>query len=92
MKLLSLIRLGHKDRIAVPPFGGDVRPAVMGPTNIKGQLARLAFVRVFLLTIIVSVSLACLVLAIRTPMIMGTELFVGDGSAVGCHVQSYEVD
>lgn len=83
---------GGRAKLDIPPFGGDVRPAVMGPTNIKGQLAFYAAIRTFLLTVIVVVAVAVLVLAWRTPSIMGTELFVADGSALGCHVPSFYVE
>lgn len=84
-------RLGLKsNRIQIPAFGGDVRPSVLGPQKISAQLGRLAFLRTFLTSVISVVAVACLGLAIRTPSIMATELFVADGSALGCHVQSYE--
>lgn len=91
MNPLAFLR-GRKGRVTVPAFGGDIRPSVVGPANIKSQLARLAFFRVFLSTVLVTLALVCLALAIRTPSIMGTELFVGDGSAVGCHVEAYEAE
>lgn len=68
-----------------------MRPPVMGPSAIRGQLGRLAFVRVLLQSMILVVALANLALAVRTPFVMGTELFVADGSAVGCHVTSFPV-
>ena len=73
----------------IPAFGGDVRPAVMGPANIKASLSRLAFIRTLLTAIILVVALTCAFLAWRTPRIMGTELFVADGSSLGCHVPSF---
>lgn len=84
--------LGRRAKFDIPPFGGDVRPAVMGPQNIKAQLARYAAIRTFLLSVIVVVALAILVLAWRTPGIMSTELFVADGSSLGCHVPSFGVE
>lgn len=80
----------HRSRkLDIPAFGGDVRPAVMGPANIKASLARLAFIRTLLTATILVVALTSAVLAWRTPRIMGTELFVADGSSLGCHVPSF---
>lgn len=81
--------IGGRTKLAIPAFGGDVRPAVMGPANIKASLARLAAIRTFLTTVILVLCIAILVLAWRTPSIMGTELFVADGSSLGCHVPSF---
>lgn len=89
MTLLDRIRL-RRNRIPIPAFGGSIRPAVVGPQSISKQLARLAFVRTFLTSMICVVAIVCLGLAIRTPTIMATELFVADGSALGCLVQSYD--
>lgn len=89
MALLDRIGL-RKNRIQIPPFGGDIRPAVVGPQSIQKQLGRLAFARTFLTSIIIVVALVCLGLAIRTPSIMATELFVADGSALGCLIPSHD--
>lgn len=84
--------LRRRSRLAIAPFGGDIRPPVMGPTQIQGQLARLAAARTFLTAIVTVLALVNLGFAIRTPGIMGTELFVSDGSAFGCHVPSFPAD
>lgn len=89
MTLLDWLGL-RKNRIQVPAFGGGIRPTVVGPQAIQKQLAFYAFLRTFLTSIIVVVALVCLGLAIRTPSIMATELFVADGSALGCLIPSYE--
>ena len=83
---------GRRNRVAFPAFGGDVRPPVLGPVSIKVRLARLATIRTLLSSIIIVVALANIALAVRTPGIMGTELFVADGSALGCHVASSLVE
>lgn len=80
----------RKKRIHLPAFGGDIRPPVHGPHTIKGGLGRLAFARTFLSAVIGVLVVVCLGLIWRTPTIMGTELFVADGSALGCHVPSYD--
>jgi hypothetical protein len=83
---------GRRKRVAFPAFGGDVRPPILGPVGIKAQLARLATIRTLLSSIILVVALANIALALRTPGVMGTELFVADGSALGCHVASIPVE
>lgn len=86
-----LDRLGlRKNRLQIPAFGGGIRPAVIGPQTILKQLGFYAFMRTFLTSIIIVVALVCLGLAIRTPTIMATELFVADGSALGCLIPSYD--
>lgn len=86
------LRRSSRRRLAVPAFGGDVRPPVLGPAHIKGRLARLAAIRVLLTSVIVVIALANVALALRTPGVMGTELFVADGSALGCHVPASAAD
>lgn len=87
MILDALRRRRHQLRL--PAFGGDVRPPVIGPAGIKAQLVRLAFARTMLTTIIIVLAVAILALAIRTPSVMATELFVADGTAFGCHLTTH---
>lgn len=81
--------LGRKGRLAVPAFGGDVRSPVRGPGSIRASLARLSFVRSFLTSICIVLSLAVALLAFLTPSAMDTQLFISDGSAFGCFVPDH---
>ena len=79
-------------RSHIPAFGGEVRLPVTGPLGIQARLARTAALRIALTAIILVVALVNLALAARMPSVMGTELFVADGSALGCHVPSVPAD
>lgn len=81
-----------KKRLAIEAFGGDIRPAVKGPGYIQKSLTRQSFIRTLITSFIIVVSLAILVLAIRAPGVMDTQLFISDGSAFGCFVRDYPVE
>lgn len=89
MKLLGVFKRGKK--LDLPAFGGDVRPPIKGPKRIQRDLNVLSFVRIMIASAITVVGLIVIALAIRTPQIMGTELFISDGSALGCHVRAHLV-
>ncbi len=88
MRFLGWFR--SKNRFAVEPFGGDIRPAVRGPGQIQASLVRLSVLRTILTTFIIVVALVVVGLAIRAPSIMDTQLFISDGSAFGCFVQDHD--
>lgn len=90
MSLLGF--LGGTKKADIPAFGGDVRPPIKGPRRIQRDLAFLSVVRTILTTAILVIGVVVLGLAFRTPYIMTTELFVSDGSALGCHVEAHAVE
>ncbi len=81
--------LSRNGRLAVPAFGGDARPPVRGPGSIRSSLARLSFIRSFLTSVCIVLTLAVVVLAFLTPSALDTQLFISDGSAFGCFVPDH---
>lgn len=76
-----------KTTIAVAPYGGGIRPAIVPPSVIVARLNRLAMLRTILTSFIAFVVIACLVIVFLLVQRMDTRLYVADGTAFGCEVR-----
>lgn len=75
-----------KTGLAITPYGGGVRPAVMGPSAIEARLSRLAVIRTALTSAVAFFVLAIAITSLILINRMDTRLYVADGTAFGCPV------
>lgn len=75
-----------KAGLAIAPYGGGVRPPVMGPSAIQARLSRLALVRTILTSAVAFLVIAIAVTSFILVSRMDTRLYVADGTPFGCPV------
>lgn len=84
---MSILGLGKKKTIAIAPFGGELRPAVVAPQRaISGANAR-EFVIFLLLVIALVMTILNAGLGYLAQQRADATPYVADGSPFGCEVQ-----
>lgn len=75
-----------KVELVIAPYGGGVRPSVIGPSEIQARLSRLALIRTILTSAVAFLVITIAVTSFILISIMDTRLYAADGTPFGCPV------
>lgn len=88
MGILDLLhRKKQKAGLLLTPYGGGIRPAVIGPVQIQKMLGRLTLVRSTITAMILFLIIINGFYIYRLMSEMDTQLYVADGTPFGCQLE-----